>query len=202
LLQKISFSYCRHTINMRTTSRLPRNQYPGSNTFMLSKALMLADTDAAAFLSFFVPLCLLCGALALIDIHRGIIPNGLNLSIAGLGLLKAAIAGGPMAGIEAGCEGVAIGLVFWLLRRLYFALRKTQGLGLGDVKFLASAGPWIGITGLPSLLLIATLTALAAAGSLQLAGRDMTRRTSLPFGPFLAIGLLLTAILQQFLGAP
>jgi leader peptidase (prepilin peptidase)/N-methyltransferase len=88
------------------------------------------------------------------------------------------------------------------LRRLYFALRKTQGLGLGDVKFLAAAGPWIGITGLPSLLLVATLTALAAAGSLQLAGRDMTRRTSLPFGPFLAIGLLLTVILQQFLGAP
>jgi leader peptidase (prepilin peptidase)/N-methyltransferase len=107
-----------------------------------------------------------------------------------------------MAGIEAGCEGAAIGLVFWLLRRLYFALRKTQGLGLGDVKFLAAAGPWIGITGLPSLLLVATLTALAAAGSLQLAGRDMTRRTSLPFGPFLAIGLLLTVILQQVLGAP
>jgi leader peptidase (prepilin peptidase) / N-methyltransferase len=30
----------------------------------------------------------------------------------------------------------------------------------------------------------------------------MTRRTSLPFGPFLAIGLLLTVILQQFLGVP
>jgi leader peptidase (prepilin peptidase) / N-methyltransferase len=169
---------------------------------MLSKALMLADTDAAAFLSFFVPLCLLCGALALIDIHRGIIPNGLNLSIAGLGLPKAAIAGGAMAGIEAGCEGLAIGLIFWLLRRLYFIVRKTQGLGLGDVKFLAAAGTWIGVTGLPPLLLIATLSALAVAGSLQLAGRDMTRRTSLPFGPFLAIGLLLTVILQQFLGAP
>ena len=36
---------------------------------------------------------------------------------------------------------------------------------------------------------------------LQLAGRGMTRQTSLPFGPFLAIGLLLTLILQQFLSA-
>jgi leader peptidase (prepilin peptidase) / N-methyltransferase len=192
---------------MRTTfgilaTNIPDPKFLGSNTFLYSKALMLADSDAVAFFSLFAPLCLLCGALALIDIHRGIIPNGLNLSIAGLGLLKAAIADGPMAGIGAGCEGVAIGLVFWLLRRLYFVLRKTQGLGLGDVKFLAAAGLWIGITGLPSLLLIATLTALAAAGSLQLAGRDMTRRTSLPFGPFLAIGLLLTVILQQFLGAP
>ncbi len=162
---------------------------------------MFADTDVLQFLGFFVPLGLLCGAIALIDIRRGIIPNGLNLSIAGLGLLKAVIAGGAMAGVEAAGTAAAIGLIFWLLRRLYFALRKTQGLGLGDVKFLAAATLWIGVRGIPTLLLIATLTALTAAGSLQLAGRGMTRQTSLPFGPFLAIGLLLTLIFQQFLTA-
>jgi leader peptidase (prepilin peptidase) / N-methyltransferase len=173
-----------------------------SKLFGFHKAPMLADTDAWIFFGCFAPLCLLCGALTLIDIRRGIIPNGLNLSIAGLGLLKAAVSGGVFAAIEAGCEGVVIGLIFWLLRRLYFVLRKTQGLGLGDVKFLAAAGPWIGIAGLPSLLLVATLTALVAAGGLQLAGRNMTRRTSLPFGPFLAAGLLASVILQRYLGAP
>jgi leader peptidase (prepilin peptidase)/N-methyltransferase len=173
-----------------------------SKLFGFHKALMLADTDAWIFFGCFAPLCVLCGALALIDIQRGIIPNRLNLSIAGLGLLKAAVGGGVFAALEAGCEGVVIGLVFWLLRRLYFVLRKTQGLGLGDVKFLAATGPWIGIAGLTTLLLVATLTALAAAGGLQLAGRNMTRQTSLPFGPFLAAGLLATVILQQYLGAP
>ena len=163
---------------------------------------MLADTDAWIFFGCFAPLCLLCGALTLIDIHRGIIPNGLNLSIVGLGLLKAGVGEGVIAALEAGCEGVVIGLLFWLLRRLYFVLRKAQGLGLGDVKFLTAAGPWIGIAGLPSLLLIATLAALVAAGGLQLAGHNMTRRTSLPFGPFLAGGLLATVILQRYLGAP
>ena len=162
---------------------------------------MFADTDAIQFLGFFVPLSLLCGAIALIDIRHGIIPNGLNLSIGGLGLLKTVIAGGAGAGIEAGCTAAAVGSIFWLLRRLYVALRKTQGLGLGDVKFLAAAALWIGIQGIPTLLLLATLTALTAAGSMQLAGRDVTRQTSLPFGPFLASGLLLTIILQQFLGA-
>ena len=161
---------------------------------------MLVDTEALQFLGYATALFLLCGALALIDIRRGIIPDGLNFSIAGLGLVKVVIAGGAMAGIEAASEGAVIGLIFWLLRRLYFALRKIQGLGLGDVKFLAAATPWIGIAGIPTLLLIATLTALAAAGSLQLAGRGMTRQTSLPFGPFLAIGLLLTFVSQQFLG--
>ncbi len=69
-----------------------------------------------------------------------------------------------LAGIEAVGEAVAVGLIFWLLRRLYFILRKIQGLGLGDVKLLAAATPWVGVTGIPILLLIATLTALTTVG--------------------------------------
>ena len=155
---------------------------------------MLADT---VFLESFSTLCLLSAGLAWIDIRDGIIPDWLNLSVAGLGLAKVVIVGGLVAGIEATGEGAAIGVIFWLLRRLYFEWRKIQGLGLGDVKFLAAAGIWIGIAGLPMLLLFAALTALAAAGVMQLAGRDMTRRTSLPFGPFLALGLLLALVIQQ-----
>jgi leader peptidase (prepilin peptidase)/N-methyltransferase len=162
---------------------------------------MSVNTQTLQFLGFFTPLCLLCVALTLTDIRRGIIPNGINLSIAGLGLLKALVINGAMEAVELGCEAAAIGLIFWLLRRFYFVLRKTQGLGLGDVKLLAAAGTWIGIAGTPILLLIATLAALAAAGSLQLAGRDMTRQSSLPFGPFLALGLMLTVISQQFQAA-
>jgi leader peptidase (prepilin peptidase)/N-methyltransferase len=41
------------------------------------------------------------------------------------------------------------------------------------------------------------LSALIAAGVLHLAGRTMTRQSSLPFGPFLALGLLATLVLQQ-----
>jgi leader peptidase (prepilin peptidase)/N-methyltransferase len=150
------------------------------------------------FFKFFAPLCVLGGVLALIDARHGIIPDWLNLTIAGLGLLKAVAAGGSLSGLEAACEGIAIGAVFWLLRRLYFTVRKTQGLGLGDVKLLAAAGIWIGFIGLPMLLLIAALTALAAAGCMQLAGQHMTRWTSLSFGPFLALGLLATTALQQY----
>jgi leader peptidase (prepilin peptidase)/N-methyltransferase len=158
---------------------------------------MPADTE---FVGFFAALCLLGGVLALIDIRRGIIPDWLNLSIASLGLARMVFAGGSVAGIEVLCEGAAVGLIFWLLRRLYFGLRKIQGLGLGDVKFLAAAGIWTGIGALPLLLLIAALTALAAAAAMQLAGRDMTRRSSVPFGPFLAIGLLLTLVARQYIG--
>jgi leader peptidase (prepilin peptidase)/N-methyltransferase len=162
---------------------------------------MPAQPETLQFLGFFTPLCLLCAALALTDIRRGIIPNGFNLSIAGLGLLKAAVTNGMTSAIELSCEAVIVGLVFWLLRRSYFVWRKTQGLGLGDVKLLAAAGTWIGLAGLPTLLLVSTLAALAAAGSLQLAGRAMSRQSSLPFGPFLASGLLVAVVLQQIQAA-
>lgn len=149
---------------------------------------------------FFATLCVLCGSVALIDLRRGIIPNALNLAIACLGLTRAVITDGAIAGIEAGAEALAVGMIFWLFRRLYFALRKIQGLGLGDVKFLAAATSCVGIAGIPILLLIAALSALMAIGGMQLAGQNLTRETSLPFGPFLALGLLSAVAAQQWIG--
>jgi leader peptidase (prepilin peptidase)/N-methyltransferase len=142
-------------------------------------------------------LSLLSAILAWIDIRDGIIPDWMNIAIAGLGLANTFLIGGSPAGLEAVGEGAIIGAVFWLLRRLYFELRKVQGLGLGDVKFLAAAGIWVGLAGLPMLLLIATMTALACAGIMQLAGRPLSARTSMSFGPFLAIGLLFAYGFQQ-----
>jgi leader peptidase (prepilin peptidase)/N-methyltransferase len=143
-------------------------------------------------------LCLLCAILAWIDIRDGIIPDWLNLAIAALGLVRITMTGDLSAALEAIGEGIAVGGMFWLLRRLYFSFRGIQGLGLGDVKFLAAAGIWVGIAGIAPVLLVATITALACAGVLQLSGRALTAQTSLSFGPFLAAGLLLTAGFQQY----
>lgn len=138
-----------------------------------------------------------CGALAWIDFREGIIPDGINLAIAALGALFAVMTDGWPALAQTAAEAVLIGLAIWLLRRLYFMLRKVQGLGLGDVKLLAASTLWVGAAGIPVQLLVASASALLAAAGLQLAGRAMTRQTSLPFGPFLALGLLSTLALQQ-----
>jgi leader peptidase (prepilin peptidase)/N-methyltransferase len=145
----------------------------------------------------FALLCALCAAIAWIDIRHGIIPDWLNLAIAVLGLLRIFLAGDTSDTVMALGEGAIIGAVFWLLRRLYFAFRGIQGLGLGDVKFLGAAGIWVGVAGIPMLLLVATITALTCVGAVQLSGRALTAQTSMSFGPFLAIGLLVTAGFQQ-----
>src|SRR5262249_6363938 len=149
---------------------------------------------AAIFLAL---LCLASALLAWIDLRRGIIPDWLNLAIAVVGLARAFIFDGWAAAVSAGSEGIIIGSIVWVLGPLYFFFREFSGLGPGHVKVLAASGVWIGVAGVPMQLLVASLTALAAAGVMQLAGLKMTRQTSLPFGPFLALGLLVTLALQQ-----
>jgi leader peptidase (prepilin peptidase)/N-methyltransferase len=149
---------------------------------------------AATFLAL---LCLASVSLAWIDLRYGIIPDWLNLLIAVVGLARALLFEGWEAALGAGSEGIAVGATAWLLRRLYFMFRSYQGLGLGDVKLLVASGIWIGLAGVPVQLLVGSCAALAAAGGLHLAGRPMTRQTSLPFGPFLALGLLVTLVFEQ-----
>ncbi|MGF6718036.1 leader peptidase (prepilin peptidase)/N-methyltransferase [Bradyrhizobium sp. i1.14.1] len=159
--------------------------------------IMQIDREALYFIGSYGALCMLCCAVALIDLRHGIIPDWLNLAIAALGLANVVITEGTTAAFGAIAIAVLVGILFWLLQRLYFALRQVDGLGLGDVKFIAAATIWVGALGIPTLLLIAALAALGVAGSLQLAGREMKRQTSIPFGPFLALGLLLTPVLQS-----
>jgi len=135
--------------------------------------------------------------LAWIDLRRGLIPDWLNLAIALTGLARVALLDGFVAALIAACEGILVGAVVWMLRRLYFGWRGYHGLGLGDVKLLAASAIWIGIGGVPMQLLVASLTALAAAGMLRLSGHDMTRQTALPFGPFLVVGLLTALALPE-----
>jgi leader peptidase (prepilin peptidase)/N-methyltransferase len=138
-----------------------------------------------------------CLLLAWIDFREGIIPDWLNLGIGLLGLIRGASIGGWPFVAEAVVEAVLVGVVIWLLRWSYFRLRQRQGLGLGDVKLLAASTLWIGMAGVPIQLLVAALTALSAALLVHVAGTRMTRHTALPFGPFLALGLLVAVLLQQ-----
>ena len=148
---------------------------------------------------FFMLLLVACGWLTWTDIRFGIIPNWLNALIAVLGLARGLAMDGSSGALMGAVAGVVIGAALLLLRQGYFAWRGVQGLGLGDVKFLAAAGIWTGLADFPLLLLIATLAALVLAGILHLSGRAVTARTAIPFGPSLALGLIATLVLQPLM---
>ena len=72
----------------------------------------------------------------------------------------------------------------------YYLLTKREGMGGGDIKLLAMIGAFIGWQGV-----IFTLFASSFAGSiiglLFMALMGKSRRTALPFGPFLALGAVI-----------
>ena len=62
---------------------------------------------------------------------------------------------------------------------------------LGDAKLIGAAGAWCGLAALPVVILGSAVLGLLAALGLALAGRDMTSKTQIPFGPCIALAFWL-----------
>ena len=126
-----------------------------------------------------------------IDARYGIIPDSLVAALAAGGLLQTYL-GGQAELLERGLEGIAVLAAAALFRASYRFLRGFDGLGFGDVKFVTAAALWIGIQGLPILLLMAVLSAVISLLIMWAEGHDLHGQQAISFGPHLAVGLWLT----------
>lgn len=158
-----------------------------------------SSVSTLATLSSLAVLLLLTLPIAIIDWQKMIIPDRLNLLLAISGLLFSCLL--PVPGITDSISGLlAGGALSWSLRHIFFQIRKIEGLGLGDVKFMAAAGGWTGSFSLPPMLLLASCTALLYyAFTLWRQAPDLHHRR-LPFAPFLCIALVLVAGAQIISG--
>lgn len=90
-----------------------------------------------------------------------------------------------------GIVGLVMAGVLFLL--VYLISRK--GLGGGDVKFMAAAGLYLGLSGvLPAMLWGAILAAIT--GLVLIASKKMGRKDTIPLIPFLYIGIVMTVYFQ------
>ena len=129
--------------------------------------------------------CVLLLVMAVIDFRTGLLPDRGNLYLAGLGLMMAGLTGEAQDALLGALLGAA----------LLFALRTLSrgGIGLGDVKYAAAFGIWLGWQG--TLLALALSFALGACLALVLLGTGrLGRRDRLAFGPFLSAGAYLSYI--------
>jgi leader peptidase (prepilin peptidase)/N-methyltransferase len=85
-------------------------------------------------------------------------------------------------------------LILLAVRWGYKALRKRDGMGLGDVKLLAMIAAFLGF-GETLLALFAGVIAASIYGIVLLARRRASGASKLPLGSFLAAGGLLSALL-------
>ncbi len=130
-----------------------------------------------------------CGlvSLSVIDIASYRLPDPITLSLTALGVLLS----GLMEWDDAIHRIAAAALGFtslYAVAYFYRRLRNRHGLGLGDAKLFAASGAWLGFEGLPSVLLLASVTALILASIALAAGRTVQAGSKIPFGPFLAFG--------------
>lgn len=133
-----------------------------------------------------VALVLLLVPAALIDLEHRIIPN----SLTALGALVAVVlglaldpGGEPARLIAAAAAGGVL---------LAAAIAYPGGMGMGDVKLAAVMGLYLGRDVAPAMLI--ALLAGVTLGVLVIARKGTTagRKTAVPFGPFLALGSLVS----------
>lgn len=128
-------------------------------------------------------------AIAITDVREMRIPDVYNALIFCIGLLACALLHHQT--VLWGLKSAVAGLIgMQAIRLLYLHFRHRNGLGLGDVKFTAAAGAWIGLEELPLMILIAAGSALACVALLSMfSSSRLLKNSAVPFGPFLAISL-------------
>jgi len=138
-------------------------------------------------------------ALSAIDLEVHRLPNALVLPsypvLAGLLALGAGLAHDPALLVRAAIGAAGLGVAYFAI-----AFAWPGGMGFGDVKFAGLVGAVLGALSYRVLVVGAAAAFLlgAVVGLVLLAARRGSRRTAVPFGPFMVAG----SLVALFLGAP
>lgn len=162
-------------------------------------SMALLPLPAAAFAA---ALALLGLFIALVDIEEMIIPDAATMAVLVLGLaltLLEAPSGERLSALaDALLRAVAIGALLYALRFFYQRLKAVEGLGLGDVKLAAAAGPWLAWPTLPFAIAVAATAALVTTlVRAALIRKRPQWRQELPFGAFLAPAIWVSFMLER-----
>ena len=129
--------------------------------------------------------------LFVIDLEHRILPDVITLPGIVIGFVSSFFM--PPGWVDS-LIGIAIGGgSLWLLAEVYYRLRHEEGMGFGDVKMLGMIGAFLGWK-----LVLLTLVLSSFIGSIVglaiIALRHGDMKYALPFGTFLAIGAIVSAV--------
>ena len=141
-------------------------------TFSLDRALVTAALSGVLVV------------LAAIDIERGIIPNRIVLPATGV-ILIAQLALFPQHAAEWVLAPLAVAGVL-----IIPALFGRAWMGMGDIKLALLLGAGLGWEVLGAIV-VASLCVFPAAVIVLVRGGLAARKSTIPFGPFLALGALI-----------
>lgn len=143
---------------------------------------------------FTVVLIFLLAAISYIDIQQMRIPNVLNMLLASAGISYWVLSSKESLPIQL-ASGLGFALMIWLVRFGYLKLTGRVGLGLGDIKMAGAGAVWINPLLLPFFLFSASASGLVYALIVSKPGKN----ERMPFGPFLAVGLISSWMAENFI---
>lgn len=127
-----------------------------------------------------------------IDLRHQIIPDVLSIPGIVLGLVFAVFSG--KAGFWDAIWGALFGGGILFLVAYFY----PEGMGLGDAKLLAMVGCFLGFKLTYATFLLGSFLG-TIFGCVFLLLKLMTRKTPIPFGPFLAAGAIISLFLNDYL---
>lgn len=124
--------------------------------------------------------------VSMIDMEHQLIPNKITFPASIAGFVLAIF--NPKLTLTEATLGFFLGAgVLVLLNVVYFAVRRRDGLGMGDAKLLAVMGLFLGYKALLPIFMVAAFSAFFVVVGLRIFSQK-TADYAIPFGPFLALG--------------
>jgi leader peptidase (prepilin peptidase)/N-methyltransferase len=161
-------------------------------------ALLALRFGATAQLPAYLYLGAIGVALAVIDLDTKRLPDKLTLPSYAVALVLLAVAAGVDGTwgslLRAVLGGLALGAFYFLLWFVY-----PSGMGFGDVKFAGVLGIYLGWIswGTVGLGGFAGFLLGGVVGVILLVTKRATRKTGVPFGPFMIVGALVAILWGQ-----
>jgi leader peptidase (prepilin peptidase)/N-methyltransferase len=138
----------------------------------------------------FASLAWLLILITVIDIETRLILDITSFPLMFLGL--AFTATHQLISLESAIYSVIFGyLIITAFEGLILSVLKRDGLGEGDIKFIAASMAWVGLSNLSALVVVAALIAIIYAVVFN-------KREFLAFGPFLALSLFINVLLLSY----
>lgn len=130
-------------------------------------------------------------AISTIDIESGIIPDKLLFLFGFISLVYLFMTNGN---IYSHALSAVYAFAFFLL---IFLITKSRGIGFGDVKFAFFIGFLLSIPQLIIAFYVAFLTGAIVSIILILLGIKKLKGESIPFGPFLSFGVVVSLLFEK-----
>lgn len=135
--------------------------------------------------------------LVFIDIEHKLLPDSITYLILWIGVVYSLLGYG--ISLDTSVIGVLAGyLSLWSVYISFKVLTGKEGMGHGDFKLFAAIGAWVGWKLLLPVILIAsisgTLLSIIMMSLPKNSSRKLSSTTTIPFGPYLAIGGWITLI--------